>query len=132
MKRKHMTDAKNEKLKQAQLEVLHTGICVGELMPEVEKIEIEYVEEHRSALGVINRKNKMVITSQHEAFFIIPCLNRECSSVGFNLKYEILAMLREHQTEHSCVKNCEGQEAPDHPEQSCGCSIGYTIRISYT
>ena len=40
-------------------------------------------------------------------------------------------MHRDHQTEKTGEMRCEGQEAPDHPEQSCDGYIKYTVSITY-
>lgn len=126
-----MTDSQNEKQKRATLNAYHTGIRIEERFSNIESIEIEYTIEHRSAFGIQKQEHRCVYKSQFEAFFIIPCINRECSSIGFDLGGEIFSMWRNQQTELSGEMECQGQEAPDHPEQRCGSTLQYTIRINY-
>ena len=71
------------------------------------------------------------ITPQSELFFVIGCLNRECTSIGFNLQSVISSAIHAQKTEISGEMKCGGQEAPDHPEQSCDGKINYTIKIIY-
>ena len=63
--------------------------------------------------------------------FVLDCLNVECSSAGFDLKNEIYSMYRDHLTKKSGEMRCDGQEAPDHPEQRCSGSLLFTIIITY-
>ena len=86
---------------------------------QIEKIEIDYTIEHHSAFGMQRQEHKCVYKPQFEAFFIISCIHRECSSIGFDLGNEIFSMWHSRQEEMSGEKKCQGQEAPDHPEQSC-------------
>ena len=62
-----MTEAENDKLRRAQWRSVHNGIRVEELFPEIERIVIDYTNEHRSAFGVLNEKHCRVITPQQEA-----------------------------------------------------------------
>lgn len=52
-------------------------------------------------------------------------------SIGFDLQGVISAAIREGKTEVSGEMRCEGQEAPDHPEQSCDARLNYTIIFVY-
>ena len=131
MRRWHMTAKQNEEQKQANLMARHTGMRVNQFFPDIEEITIDYTIEHRSAFEVMAESNRSIFKPNSEDFFIIPCVNRECSSIGFDLSSEIYKMYHNHQAEMSGEKRCEGQEAPDHPEQSCGSRISYTIKIRY-
>ena len=53
--------------------------------------------------------NSFVAKPNNEDFFIIPCINRECSSIGFDLSSEIYKMYRNHQTETTIITlaNCQ-------------------------
>ena len=51
--------------------------------------------------------------------------------LGFDLQDEIYSMHRDHLTEKSGEMRCDGQEAPDHPEQRCDGTIKYRIKIIY-
>ena len=126
-----MTDIQNEKQKRATLNAYHTGIRIEETFPNIERIEIGYNRTHPTAFGPNNVEETMVLKPNFEAFFILPCLNRECSSVGFDLSNDIFDMYRAHQKEKTGRMNCCGQEAPDHPEQSCSGTLEYTIKIEY-
>lgn len=132
MYRKHMTEKECEKMKQEQLRMLHRGLYVGEFFPQVEKIVIRYIREYHSFAGDAPSEEKSwTITPQSELFFVIGCLNRECTSIGFNLQSVISSAIRAQKTEISGEMKCDGQEAPDHPEQSCDGSLKYTIKIQY-
>ena len=128
---KYMTERECERMKQNQLRLLHTGRYVSDFYPQVEKIEIHHVREHRSFAGESHREGTWTITPQSELFFVLSCLNRECTSIGFNLQSEISSAIHAHKTEIYGEMKCEGQEAPDHPEQSCDGSLKYTIKIQY-
>ena len=87
-----MTVTQNEKQKQSTLNAYHTGIRIEETFPNIERIEIGYIRTHQTSFGPNNVKEAMVLKPKFEAFFIIPCLNRECSSVGFDLSNDIFDM----------------------------------------
>ena len=131
MYRKYMTERECERMKQNQMSLLHRGIYVGDFYPEVEKIEIHHIREHHSFAGESHREGTWTIISQSELFFVLGCLNRECTSIGFNLQSEISSAIHAHKTEISGEMKCGGQEASDHPEQSCDGSLKYTIKIQY-
>ena len=127
-----MTDIECERMKQEQLRMLHRGLYVGEFYPQIEKIVIRYIREYHSFAGDVSSEERTwTITPQSELFFVLKCLNRECTSIGFNLQSVISSAIRNHKTEISGEMNCDGQEAPDHPEQSCDGSLKYTIKIKY-
>lgn len=131
MARKYMTERECERMKQNQLRLLHCGRYVGDFYPEVEKIEIHHIREHHSFAGELHREGTWTITHQSELFFVLGCLNRECTSIGFNLQSEISSAIHAHRTEVSGEMKCGGQEAPDHPEQNCDGFLKYTIWIQY-
>lgn len=128
----YMTEAQFAKLKQEQLRYRYLDTRkVEEVFPDIEKIEISYHLQHRSAFGTQNKHNTWTVSPNSQAVFVFDCLNRECSSFGFDLKNVIESMYRLHQNESSGEMRCDGQEAPDHPEQSCGGTLEYTIHIEY-
>lgn len=131
MLRRIMSDDENERQKQHIRSFLHNGRRVEEVYPRVEKIEISYLKEHNSFVGHNENEGKWTITPQSEAYFVINCLNRECTSIGFDLSGVVGSAIRSHETEVSDEMRCQGKEAPDHPEQSCDGSLKYTIRITY-
>lgn len=131
MYRKYMTEAQARKMKQAQWSAAHTGIRVEQLYPQVEKIEITHVRDHTSFCGQSHEERTWTITPQSEVCFILGCLNSECTSIGFDLGSVISSAIHSRQTEVSGEMDCEGQEAPDHPEQSCDGNLKYSIKISY-
>lgn len=126
-----MTEKASEKLKQTMRMNAHTGIRIEELYPDVEKIEIEHVRDHTSFCGRSHKEGTWTITPQSEVYFLLECLNRECTSFGFDLRSVVSSTIHSRMTELSGEMHCEGQEAPDHPEQSCDGYLKYTVRITY-
>ena len=131
MLRKYMTDADNERQKQCLKSSQHNGIIFGDKYPQVEKVEIHHSREHHSFVGSSKKEGIWTITPQSEYCFLLDCLNRECTSIGFDLKDAIVSAIRNHSEEVSGIMKCEGQEAPDHPEQSCDGTLKYTIKVFY-
>lgn len=132
MYRKHMTEAQFEKMKREQhcLRYMDTR-RIEEVFPDIASIKISYQLQHSSAFGSQDKEGTWNVNLQSQMCFVLDCLNRECTSAGFDLKDEIYSMRRNHQAEKSGEMRCEGQEAPDHPEQSCDGHLKYTIKISY-
>lgn len=118
------------KREQSRVRYMDTRL-VEELFPDIEKIEVSYHLYHGSFTGPKNVDGSRFYKPHDMAIFYIDCLNKECSSEGFNLKSEIYSMWREHLAEKTDAMRCDGQEAPDHPEQSCDGSLKYTIKITY-
>lgn len=134
MARRVLTDAENERKKQHLRALLHRGRYIYEAYPQIEKIEIIYSRSHNSFAGPNTENDKeytWVVTPQQEDFFLLECLNRECTSIGYNLGSVISTTIRNQMTEVSDEMRCQEKEAPDHPEQSCDGKLKYTIRISY-
>lgn len=89
MYRKYMTDAQFYKLKQEQQKYKYMDMrTVEEVFPEIDKIEITYHLHRFSAFGRQDKKGARIVTPQNQAIFVFDCLNRECSSAGFDLKME--------------------------------------------
>ena len=126
-----MTDSENEKQKLHLRCLMHNGMRLWERYPQVDRIEIHYVREHNSFVAPNKDEGSWKITPQSEMFFVIDCLNRECSTIGFDLGNIICSAIRNNETEISGEMKCEGQEAPDHPEQSCDGKLKYTIKVYY-
>ena len=131
MGRKLMTDDENERQKQHLRSLLHNGILCEEFLPDIEKIEIHHYREHNSFAGSSQKEGVWTVTPRSEYYFVLDCLNRECTSIGFDLKGTIISAVRSHQDEVKGEMRCEGQEAPDHPEQSCDGKLKYTINVFY-
>lgn len=131
MYRKCMTEEQSRKLKMEMWRNVHNGIRVEQMYPNVESIDIQYVLDHSSFAGKSHEERTWHITPQNEIAFVIGCLNRECTSIGFDLRNVISSAIHSRQTELSGEMDCEGQEAPDHPEQSCDGHLSYTIKIIY-
>lgn len=132
MYRKYMTETQFERFKRDQLKDRYMDVKrVEELFPDIEHIVISYHLYHGSAFGVQNEDRVWTIKPDDQAVFVIDCLNRECTSSGFDLKNEIYSMRRDSLNEKSGEMSCNGQEAPDHPEQSCEGTLSYTIKITY-
>lgn len=129
---KHMTEKQLEALKREQMRLRYMDTRrIGEVFPDIESIEIEYHLQHISVFGKQEEDKIWNVNLQGQMCFFIDCLNHECSSAGYDLKNEIYSMYSNHQTEVSREMKCDGQEAPDHPEQRCGGSLKYTIKITY-
>lgn len=127
-----MTEAKFDKMKQEQRRLRYMDTrCKDEVFPNIAKIEITYKLHHGSEFGNQDKEGTWMVNLQSQMDFSIECLNRECSSSGFDLKNEIYSMYRDRLSEKSGEMKCEGQEAPDHPEQSCDGHLSYMIKISY-
>lgn len=132
MYRRYITKAQFEQLKKEQLRLRYwDSRRIEEVFPDISSIEVFYHLRHSSAFGSKENEGIWNVTLQSPMCFVIDCLNPECSSAGFDLKNEIYSMYREHVAEMSGDMRCEGQEAPDHPEQSCDCRLKYTIKIAY-
>ncbi len=129
----YLTREKNDKLKRERYVFLHSDTRkVADVFPDIERIEITYIQTHKAAIEIKPKENSIVFTPQSEDVFIIECLNDECTfGWYYDLRNDIYNMRRNHLTEYCGEKNCQGQEAPDHPEQSCGGSLRYTINIVY-
>lgn len=126
-----MTEAENEKRKLILRQALYDGIRVEQHYPNVETIEIIHERFHSSAFGRSQQNGVWKISPKDDASFVLDCLNPECSTIGFDLRSIISSAVRDHKTEVYGEMLCSGQEAPDHPEQSCDGLLRYTIRIVY-
>ena len=132
MYRKHMTEAQFERMKREQHRLRYMDTRrIEEVFPDIASIKISYQLQHSSAFGSQDKEGTWNVNLQSQMCFVLDCLNRECTSAGFDLKDEIYSMRRSHQTEKSGEMRCEGQEAPDHPEQSCDGHLKYTIKIVF-
>ena len=131
--RKYITSEWNERRKQEHYVFLYSDARkIEKGFPTVEGIEIAYINSHKSIVNKTEPTKKVIsFTPQSLDIFVIDCLNPECSSFGYDLKKEIRTMIHNHKTEQKGELHCEGQDAPDHPEQSCEGSLKYTIRIVY-
>ncbi len=131
MRGKHMTSAESEKLKRMMRTIAHTGIRMEDFYPQVEKIVIHHECEHRSFCGISHDEGTRTINPQNEVYFLLECQNRECTSAGFDLRDVVSSAIHSRQTEVTGEMHCEGQEAPDHPEQRCSGKLKYTIKIFF-
>lgn len=126
-----MSDTENERQKQRGRSYLHNGRRIEDIYPWVGKIEIEYLIEHNSFVGYNKKEEKRTLTPQSEMYFVIKCLNSECTSIGFDLSQVVSSVIHNHETEVSGTMRCQGKEAPDHPRQSCNGTLKFTIWIMY-
>lgn len=132
MYRKHMTEAQFERFKQEQRRMRYMDTRMKcEVFPNIQSITISYKLYHTSAFGCQEREGTWDVNMQSQMCFVLDCLNRECTSAGFDMKDYIYTMYREHLTEKSGSMRCKGQEAHDHPEQSCDGRLEYTIKVVY-
>lgn len=126
-----MTEEQSRKLKREMWRSIHNGIRMEQMYPNVDAIDIQYVLDHTSFAGKSHEERTWHVTPQSEIAFVIECLNRECTSIGFDLRSVISSAIHSCKTEVSGEMDCEGQEAPDHPEQSCDGKLSYSIKITY-
>ena len=131
MCRKYMTEEQSRKLKMEMWRGIHNGIRVEQMYPNVESIDIHYVLDHTSFAGKSHEERTWHITPQNEIAFVIECLNRECTSIGFDLRNVISSAIHSRQAEVSGEMDCKGQEAPDHPKQRCDGHLNYAVKIWY-
>lgn len=126
-----MTEAENERRKLKLRQSLYDGTRVEQRYPSVKSIEIVHERTHSSAFGSSHKDGVWSVSPGDHTAFVLECLNPECSSIGFNLRGIIEAAVRNRDTEVSGLLKCTGQEAPDHPEQSCNGLLKYIVRIVY-
>lgn len=128
----YMTEQENErqksKLRSWHYSQLHN---ISDYYPTVASIIITYHQIHRSAFGTNDKKNVLNYDTTSRDDFLIVCLNRECTSIGFNLEHIISDMVTHKETYKKGKLDCEGSEAPDHLYQSCGSCLWYNITIKY-
>lgn len=126
-----MTDQENKEQKLKTKNALLSNKLISEVLPTVKKIKIEYIAEHNSAFGRNEVENSITRTPQSKDNYFIDCPNRECTSIGFDLKNEIRRIVSEHKVEEEGTLFCLGSEAPDHLYQSCGSTLKYKIIVEY-
>ena len=90
MFRKHMTEAQFEKLKREQSRMRYMDTRrVEDVFPDIESIVIVYHLHHGSAFGNQDKEVTWTVNMKFQMTFVLKCLNRECTSPGFDLKDEI-------------------------------------------
>jgi hypothetical protein len=94
-----MIDQENKEQKAKTKNALLSNRLISEVMPSVKEIKIEYIAEHNSAFGKKVVENIITRTPQSKDIFFIDCPNRECTSIGFDLKNEIRRIVSEHKVE---------------------------------
>lgn len=130
--RTYMTDKQNEEQKSRQRSIHYSLLRnISEIYPTVDKITIRYKQIYRSAFGTSEDENELKYTSSSRNDFLIKCLNRECTSIGYDLRDEIEDMIYCRESSREGSINCDGSEAPDHLYQRCGSSLHYSIQITY-
>ncbi len=125
-----MTDQENKEQKLKTKNALLSNKLISEVLPSVKEIKIEYIAEHNSAFGKKVVENIIIRTPQSKDIFFIDCPNRECTSIGFDLKNEIRRIVFPKVEEEGTLF-CSGSEAPDHLYQSCGSTLKYKIIVEY-
>ena len=126
-----MTDQENKEQKLKTKNALLSNKLISEVLPTVKEIKIEYIAEHNSAFGKKVVENIIIRTPQSKDNFFIDCPNRECTSIGFDLKNEIRRIVSEHKVEGNGTLLCSGSEAPDHLYQSCDSILKYKVIVEY-
>lgn len=130
--RTYMTDKQNEEQKSRQRS-LHYSLLrvISDIYPTVDKITIRYKQIYRSAFGTSEYENEQKYTSSSRNNFLVKCLNRECTSIGYDLRDEVEDMIYSRESSREGNIDCNGSEAPDHLYQSCGSSLHYYIQITF-
>lgn len=126
-----MTEHQNDKQKRQRRMILTDTRTLFDVFPNVAQITINYEISHISAFGHIRINRTMIKTPSDRNDFTIDCLNRECTEGWFDLKGVIWNMIRLKQITQSGDMRCNGYEAPDHMNQSCGGTLVYKINIKY-
>lgn len=126
-----MTEKQNEQQRLQNKMSHYDHRLISSVFPTVDKIEIEYEVEHRSAFGESREERVSTHMPGMIAIFLIDCLNRECTSGIFDLKSDIYSMVRESKSVFEGEQKCSGSEAPDHMYQSCSGHLKYKITIEY-
>lgn len=128
----YMTHKENDEIKSKQLSWYYSSLQnISELYPSVSSIIIKYNQIYRSAFGTDKKESILNFGSSERNFFLIKCLNRECTSIGFDLGNIISNMVQSKEVEKDGDMDCKGSESPDHLYQSCGSSLHYSIKIVY-
>ena len=126
-----MTEIEIEKRKTRIRYELQDQRLIMEIYPSIEKVKIEYTINYISVFGKSEVSNSLILTPNHPNIFEIDCINRECTQGYFNLTPIVRKMVHLQLTEYKSFINCEGSEVHDHPYQSCGSILQYTITITY-
>lgn len=130
--RTYMTDEQNEEQKSRQRS-LHYSLLrnIADIYPTVDTITIRYKQVYRSAFGISEDEHELKYNSNSRNNFLIKCLNRECTSIGYELEDKIRNMIYCCESYKEGNISCSGSEAPDHLYQRCGFSLHYSIQITY-
>ena len=127
-----MTEQENERRKSEQRSWYYSQLyAISDFYPAVESITISYHQVYRSAFGTTDKENVLHYDATSRDNFLIDCLNRECTCIGYDLKDIISDMVVRKETNKEGKLDCEGSEAPDHIYQRCGSSLCYEITIKY-
>lgn len=128
----YITERENEQQKSEQRKWYYSQLhTISYYYPTVKSITICYHQVYRSAFGTTDREKVLHYDTTSRDDFLIECLNRECTSIGYNLKYIISDMVAHKETKKKDKIDCEGSEAPDHMYQRCGSCLYYEIIIIY-
>lgn len=128
----YLTEQENERRKSEQRSWYYSQLhAISDCYPAVESITIRYHQIYRSAFGTTEKEKVLHYDTMSRDDFLIGCLNRECTCIGYNLKGVISDMVACKETNKEGKLDCEGSEAPDHMYQSCGSNLYYEITIKY-
>lgn len=128
----YMTEQENERQKSKRLSWYYSQLHkISDYYPTVASIIINYHQIYKSAFGTKEKENVLNYVATSRDVFLIECLNKECTSIGFNVEHIISDMVTHKETNKKGKLDCEGSEAPDHLYQSCGSSLWYNITIEY-
>ena len=128
----YMTEQENERRKSEQRSWFYSQLhAISDYYPTVVSITISYHQVYNSAFGTTDDKGVLHYDASSRDNFLIECLNRECTCIGYNLKDIIFDMVACKETTKKGKLDCEGSEAPDHMYQRCGSKLCYEITIKY-
>ena len=120
------------KLKQAQFRK-ERRIDIAKEFPGIKRIVIKYTVSYTPFTGrLYKERKKITLTSDnHSVDLFIPCLNSDCTSIGFDMKPIIQKAVLGKEIETGDILLCEGDEAYDHQGYTCEGTLDYTIKIEY-
>lgn len=82
----YMTEQEKKRQKSKQLSWYYSSLHkISDYYPTVEIITISYHQVYRSAFGTKEEEKVLYDDATRRDNFLIECLNRECTCIGYNL-----------------------------------------------
>ena len=103
----------------------------SQLYPNVQEIRVELCfTPHDGARTVVDRSK--VWKPDHDAFFEIQCLDRECICGGFDLTRVIEEAVKNRQSDVEGRLTCEGwQDSERYRKTRCMITLDYRVSLTY-